>query len=188
MHIVIKEAGKNPSSCPIFPLADDDRTIPWAQAVKFDGGQRPVGYIARGSHGFWATAGTFTYADAVFFKLQDVTSEGGVAWDTKDSLILLNYPDTFDGSLDWLNYKGAWGNIGDTTCWWYTFHNECKVVTGPPGPLRDDVLAVVEARTSLSSSTLRFAMSGPLSVSPSCDFMISLVDSKAANSWHNLCP
>ncbi|KAF8074862.1 hypothetical protein FPV67DRAFT_1445874 [Lyophyllum atratum] len=133
-------------------------TIPWDQAVKFDNNQRPVGYVAKGSHGFWATAGTFTYVDAVVFKLQDATSDGGVAWDTKDSLVNLAYPDSYSGSLDWLNYKGAWGNVGNTDCWWHVFYNECQVVTGPPGPLRDDVLGAAKV-----VSPTKEKMQGPLS-------------------------
>jgi len=142
-----------------------NRTIPYSQALKFDNGQRPVGYVARGSHGFWATAGTFTYVNAVVFKLKDVTADGGVAWDTRDSLVTFNYPDTFSGSLDWLNYQGDWGNVGQTSCWWHVFYSECEVSTGPSGPLRADVLgasnAKVAAKTSSGSS---FSMSGPLSV------------------------
>lgn len=133
-------------------------TVPWSQVLKFDNGQRPVGYVAKGSHGFWATAGTFTYVDAVIFKLQDLTSDGGVSWDTKDSLVDLAYPDTYSGSLDWLNYKGAWGNIGTTDCWWHVFYSECQNVTGPTGPLRSDVLGAAK-----TSSPTKGKMQGPLS-------------------------
>ncbi|KAF5383689.1 hypothetical protein D9615_003621 [Tricholomella constricta] len=134
-------------------------TLPWSQIKKFDNDQRPVGYVARGSHGFWATAGTFTYVNAVVFQLQDVTSDGGVAWDTKDSLINLAYPESYSGNFDWLNYKGAWGNIGATNCWWYIFYNECQVVSGPGGPLRSDVLGAAK----LASSPSKENMAGPLS-------------------------
>ncbi|KAG5647808.1 hypothetical protein DXG03_007730 [Asterophora parasitica] len=134
-------------------------TIPWAQVRKFDNNQRPVAYVAKGSHGFWSGPGTFTYVNAVVFKLQDETSDGGVAWDTKDSLVNLRYPDSYSGNLDWLNYKGAWGNIGQTNCWWYVFHNECEIVTGPGGPLRDDVLGA----SLLSNGPSEGKMQGPLS-------------------------
>ena len=142
-----------------------NRTIPWSQVIKFDNGQRPVGYVAKGSHGFWATAGTFTYVNAVVFKLQDVTADGGVAWDTRDSLVTFNYPDTFSGTLDWLNYKGDWGNVGETDCWWYTFYNECQVTAGPSGPLRADVLGASNVKVAAKTGTTSlFSMSGPLSV------------------------
>ncbi|RDB20841.1 Vacuolar protein sorting-associated protein 62 [Hypsizygus marmoreus] len=130
-------------------------TIPWSQIVKFDNGQRPVGYIAKGSHGFWATAGTFTYVDAIVFKLQDITSDGGVSWDTKDSLVALGYPESYSDSLGWLNYKGAWGNVGQTNCWWYVFHNECQVVTGPGGPLRDDVLGAAKVVAGFTPKSMK---------------------------------
>ncbi|KAG6893040.1 hypothetical protein C0992_011485, partial [Termitomyces sp. T32_za158] len=131
-------------------------TIPWAHVVKFDKNQRPVGYVAKGSHGFWATAGTFTYVDAVVFKLQDVTSDGDVSWDIRDSLVNFAYPDTFSGSYNWLNYKGYWGNIGQTNCWWYKIHKECEIVTGPDGPYRPDVLGSARGAT-------KNVMIGPLS-------------------------
>ena len=144
--------------------AHDDKgsgTVPWDQAIKFDNNQRPVGYVAKGSHGFWAKPGTYTYVNAVVFQLQDVTADGGVAWDTKDSLVTYSYPDTFSGSDDWLNYKGAWGNIGTDDCWWYVFHNECEVVGGPGGPLRPDVLGAASVDPTAASSGS--SMSGPLS-------------------------
>ncbi|KAG6844780.1 hypothetical protein H0H87_003898 [Tephrocybe sp. NHM501043] len=140
---------------------DGSGTIPWAQVVKFDSDQRPVGYVAKGSHGFWATPGTFTYVNAVIFQLQDVTSDGGVYWDTRDSLVTLAYPDTFSGSLDWLNYKGFWGNIGETSCWWYSIYNECEIVGGPDGPYRTDVLGAAKSTVTTPSKD---KMNGPLSV------------------------
>ena len=146
------------SDCPF------NRTIPWSQVLTFDDGQRPVGYVAKGSHGFWATAGTFTYVNAVVFKLQDVTADGGVAWDTRDSLVTFNYPDTFSGSQDWLNFQGDWGNVGQTNCWWHVFYNECRVSAGPPGPLRPDVLGASNARVAAKSTSSLFSMSGSLSV------------------------
>ena len=144
-------------------------TIPWAQVLKFDNDQRPIGYIASGSHGFWAKPGTFTYVNAVIFKLQDKTSDKGVKWDTRDSLVTLNYPDTFSGDLSWLNFKGFWGNKGTTDCWWHFIYSDvsvsaqvmrdvdvskCELSTGPDGPLRPDVLgaAFTKAKSSFSKS------------------------------------
>lgn len=143
-------------------------TIPWDQAPKFDNNNRPVGYVAQGSHGFWDAPGTFTYVNAVIFQLQDVTADGGVAFDTQPSLIPLAYPDTYTGNQEWLNYPGAWGNKGATDCWWYVFYNECKITDGPPGPLRPDVLTSTDAKvktlvSSSGSSFLKGAMDGALS-------------------------
>lgn len=135
-------------------------TIPWDKVVKFDNDQRPVGYVAAGSHGFWATPGTFTYVDAVIFKLQDVTSDGGVQWDTRDDLVTINYPDTYTGDLAWLNYKGAWGNVGSTSCWWHFIYKECELVDGPPGPLRDDVEG---AAFTASANSFKAAMTSAFS-------------------------
>ncbi|KAH0582730.1 hypothetical protein H2248_010645 [Termitomyces sp. 'cryptogamus'] len=143
--------------------SDGSGTVPWVHVVKFDNDQRPVGYVAKGSHGFWATAGTFTYVDAVVFKLQDYTSDGGVYWDIKESLVNFAYPDTFSGSLGWLNYKGYWGNIGQTNCWWYHFHKECEIVTGPDGPYRPDVLGSASGASTVTTSSSKDVMKGPLS-------------------------
>ena len=55
-------------------------TVLFSQAPKFDNNSRPVAYVAKGSHGIWETAATHTYVDAVIFKLQDLTSDGGVYW------------------------------------------------------------------------------------------------------------
>jgi hypothetical protein len=128
-------------------------TLLWAKAPKFspsspngpsdpnnpDPNARPVAYVAEGSHGMWSGAGTFTFFNGLIFKLQDVTSDGGVYWDTQDSLTPINWPDLYSGSLDWLNYRGRWGNEGDDTCWWYELYPACDLVTGPPGPMRPEV-------------------------------------------------
>ncbi|KAG8805653.1 Vacuolar protein sorting-associated protein 62, partial [Serendipita sp. 399] len=160
--------------------AHDDKgsgTIPWTQAPKFsssspdgnsdpnnsDPNARPVAYIAYGSHGMWSKAGTFTYIDAVVFKLQDVTSDQGVYWDTKDRLVPVGYPDTYADPLDWLNYQGTWGNKGATNCWWYFMYKQCELVTGPNGPLRPDVLGASAKSTSANSRPGSASMRGPLS-------------------------
>ncbi|KAL0580567.1 hypothetical protein V5O48_001480 [Marasmius crinis-equi] len=148
--------------------SDTGSTVPFDQAPKFDNGQRPAAYVAKGSHGIWQTADTHTYVDVVIFKLQDITGDGGVQWDTRDSLVVYNYPDTFSGDQDWLNYKGAYGNKGQTDCWWHFIYDECEVVTGPIGPYRPDVLGAsltappeTEGVTALDPA--KWDMSGPLS-------------------------
>jgi hypothetical protein len=121
--------------------------------------------------------------DAVIIKLQDVTSDGGVQWDSRDSLVTLLYPDSYTGEQAWLNFKGNWGNRGTTDCWWHFIHPECKLDDGPPGPVRDDVLSVasvasvdsvdsvdsvasVETGDPGTAETVasKYRMTGPLSV------------------------
>jgi hypothetical protein len=160
--------------------------IPYAQAPKFspsspndppnynssDPNARPIVYVANGSHGMWSSAGTFTYINAVIFQLQDVTSDGGVYWDTQNSLTTINYPDTYTDSLAWLNFQGDWGNIGSTSCWWYSIYNQCELTDGPNGPLRSDVEGattiemVIPGSEANSTPTIlgKQIMSGPLSV------------------------
>jgi hypothetical protein len=170
--------------------------IPYAQAPKFspsspndppnynstDPDARPIVYVAAGSHGMWSSAGTFTYVNAVIFQLQDVTSDGGVYWDTQDSLTTINYPDNYTDSLAWLNFQGDWGNAGSTSCWWHFIYSECELIDGPNGPLRSDVEGattiqmVVPASQANSASTSRgvTVMSGSLSVRiPFSDLNIS---------------
>jgi len=155
--------------------------IPWAQVPKFspsspndpanpnctDPNARPIAYIANGSHGFWSSVGTFTYVNAVVFKLQDQTSDGGVYWDTQNSLTTINYPDTYSGSLGWLNYLGDWGNKGQTNCWWHVFYSECELEDGPNGPVRADVEGATDLKVALKNSTvgsnLKSKMTAPLS-------------------------
>ena len=137
-------------------------TVPYAQAPKF-ADDRPVAYVAKGSHGMWSSAGTFTYVNAVVFKLQDVTSDGGAYWDTQNALTLFNYPDTYTGSQSWLNYLGDWGNKGVNNCWWYSIHKECELVDGPVGPARADTLGQKRKRDVLVEN---WKMGGPLAVSP----------------------
>ncbi|CAG7853035.1 SubName: Full=Uncharacterized protein {ECO:0000313/EMBL:CCA75388.1} [Serendipita indica DSM 11827] len=164
--------------------AHDDKgsgTIPYAQAPKFspsspssnpdpnnsDSNARPVAYVAQGSHGMWSSAGTFTYIDAVVLKLQDSTSDNGVYWDTQNNLVTINYPDTYSDSLAWLNYKGSWGNKGSTNCWWYFIYKQCELVSGPNGPLRDDVVGsrakTVQGSRAASSLFDKANMKGTLS-------------------------
>jgi len=147
-------------------------TLPWDQVPKFDNNQRPAAYVAKGSHGMWAAAGTFTYVNAVIFKLQDITSDSGFHWDSKDSIVPLSHPDTFSGDLNWLNFKGAWGNKGKTDCFWHAIFPECEIVGGPGGPVREDVLsaasiqsvATVETASDANTVPPKFQMTGPLSV------------------------
>ncbi|KAG7100149.1 hypothetical protein E1B28_001928 [Marasmius oreades] len=147
--------------------SDTGSTVPFSEAPKFDNGARPIAYIAKGSHGIWETADTHTYVDAVIFKLQDLTSDDGVYWDTRDSLVTYNFPDTFSGPDDWLNYKGVYGNKGTTDCWWHIFYDECAITTGPPGPYRTDVMGAAFTGTLPSGpealDPAKWDMQGPLS-------------------------
>lgn len=154
------------------PIIDFISTIPWDRVPKFDNNQRPVAYVAKGSHGMWSSAGTFTYVNAVIFKLQDITSDGGVHWDSKNSIVPFLYPDTYSGDLGWLNFKGLWGNKGTTNCWWHSIFSECEVVDGPGGPIRDDVFSAasirsvrtVDVASNVKLVSPKFRMTGPLSV------------------------
>jgi hypothetical protein len=153
--------------------------IPYAQAPKFspsspndppnyhssDPDARPIVYVAKGSHGMWSRAGKFTYVNVKLFKLQDLTSDGGVYWDTQNSLTTINYPDNYTGSLSWLNFQGDWGNKGSTHCWWHFIYKECELIDGPNGPLRPEVEGATGVKMSEANSTSRdMKMSGPLSV------------------------
>lgn len=126
--IITRTVTLDPGMSPEVPYLSTDvsclslrlsSTMPWDRVPKFDNDQRPVGYVAKGSHGLWVRPGTFTYLNAVVFKLNDDTSDGGVVWDTKNSLLTINYPDSYAGPFDWLNFRGRWGNKANNRCWWY---------------------------------------------------------------------
>jgi hypothetical protein len=158
--------------------------IPYSQAPKFspsspndpsnynssDPNARPIAYVAKGSHGMWSSAGSFTIMPLV--NIQDVTSDGGVYWDTQNNLTTINYPDNYTDSLSWLNFQGDWGNMGSTSCWWYSIYSSCELVDGPNGPLRSNVegaanIEIVVAGSQANSTSTNRAktdMSGPLSV------------------------
>lgn len=127
--------------------------IPWSQAPKFDNGLRPVGYVANGSHGFWNASGTFTYLQIANIKVQDVTSDDGVAWDIQNDLQVYKFPDIYNGTDGWLNYKGLWGNRGQQGC-----GDLCELVDGIPGPIRPDLYNATSTGSG-SMSTLRHTSS-----------------------------
>jgi hypothetical protein len=105
-----------------------------------DPNARPVAYVALGTHSLYSSAGKFTYRNDVLFKLEDVTSDGGVYWDTHGNLTAVNMYDSFTGSLNWINYQGDWGNKGSHKCWKEGTRKVCDLVDGPIGPLRMDRL------------------------------------------------
>lgn len=130
--------------------------FPWAQASKVDNQEQLVGYIAKGSHGFWAAAGAFTYAVIPEYQLtlQDETGNG-VAWDLQDDLVVYKYPDMYAGSDGWLNFQGRWGNQGNIDCWWYSQSHECQVVDGPFGPNRVEMAGPLMQTLGTVSTTGR---------------------------------
>ncbi|KAJ7590649.1 hypothetical protein C8J56DRAFT_933500 [Mycena floridula] len=129
-------------------------TIPWDEVLKFD--SRPVGYVAHGSHGFWASAGAHTVVDLVVLQAQDLTGDG-ISWDTQDSLRPFSYPERYTGSENWLNFAGRWGNKGDNNCWWYIIYPGCATVTGPVGPVRPEVLGAADIVLTTGSSKTRMS-------------------------------
>lgn len=79
---------------------------------KPDGQDRPVGYIAEGSHGVWPTAGSNVYEDVrnhlwllpriyllllipfnqiLVYQLTDETADGGKTWEAKDNVLPITY-------------------------------------------------------------------------------------------------
>jgi hypothetical protein len=107
----------------------------------------------------WSGVGEFTYLNAVVFTMQDVTSEDGVYWDTRGNLKAINYPDTYSGSLNWLNYKGNWGNKGFNNCWKWAAREVCAMETGSTGPLQSDVMNPKHDKRD-ASKTLLETLSG----------------------------
>lgn len=129
-------------------------TVPWDKVPKDGEGGRPVGYVALGSHGFWASPGLHIYFNIpLIVTLEDWTGEGGVLWDIRNDLLVYDYPNTYTGPDAWLNYKGHWGNNGKKNCWWHLLA-ECQVKEGPLGPYRPEVLRHLQIMSGRLTHTL----------------------------------
>jgi hypothetical protein len=155
-YLAPKFYSSSPNSPPIYNSPDDNA--------------RSIVYVAFGSHGMWSSVGNFSTVPVL--SLLDQTSDGGVYWDTQNSLTTINYPDNYSGNFSWLNYHGVWGNKGNSGCWWHGFAQMCDVADGPRGPLRPELegaanigraVAQSEANPTLTSRD-KTDMSGPLSV------------------------
>ncbi|WRT68327.1 uncharacterized protein IL334_005303 [Kwoniella shivajii] len=106
-------------------------TFRWEDIEKID--DRPVAYVAAGSHGV-----------GKLFQLVDLTDDEGPIWDTKNHVVPTMYwysPESrrrvwHRGDQSWLNFRGWWGNRGETDCWWHRVVGFCQVVDAPGGPNR----------------------------------------------------
>ncbi|KAF8327031.1 uncharacterized protein EI90DRAFT_1859554 [Cantharellus anzutake] len=118
-------------------------TIRWADVPKVPGEDRPIGWVAQGSHGIWDSPGKHVYQNVSYGQLTDqlvdVTANGGPKWDAKANLFPMMYipGGAYKGTFSWLSFQGKWGNRGLTNCWWYHIAPECSLVDGPVGPARD---------------------------------------------------
>ncbi|CUA68769.1 Putative vacuolar protein sorting-associated protein TDA6 [Rhizoctonia solani] len=139
---------------------------PWADVLKPSGEDRPLGYVASGSHGVWPGPGSWVYQDVIIYQLKDETSDGGPIWNAKDSVYPIEYlsSGTYSGDQAWINFQGAWGNKGQTNCWWYKIVKTCPLSNGPGGPYRTDVLSASFAQPSNPIISSEYSdMKGPLS-------------------------
>ncbi|QRV92489.1 vacuolar protein sorting-associated protein TDA6 [Ceratobasidium sp. AG-Ba] len=140
------------------------RTKLWSDVLKPSGEDRPLGYVAEGSHGVWPGPGSWVYQDIIIYQLKDETADGGPTWNAKDNVYPIEYLSdaSYVGDQAWINYQGAWGNKGQTNCWWYPIVKTCPLSDGPGGPYRQDVLTA----SFVSNPTLQSKFSdmrGPLS-------------------------
>ncbi|CAE6477888.1 unnamed protein product [Rhizoctonia solani] len=160
-------------------------TKPWNDVLKPSGEDRPLGYVASGSHGVWPGPGTWVYEDASvtqcwdrsaplthLFRLLFTNSKTkpkmgtGPIWNAKDSVYPIEYLSSaaYSGDQAWLNFQGAWGNKGQTNCWWYAIVKTCSLSNGPGGPYRQDVLTAAFAQASTPGMLSKYSdMNGPLS-------------------------
>ncbi|KDN45374.1 hypothetical protein RSAG8_04961, partial [Rhizoctonia solani AG-8 WAC10335] len=139
---------------------------PWADVLKPSGEDRPLGYVASGSHGVWPGPGSWVYQDIIIYQLKDETSDGGPIWNAKDNVYPIEYlpSGTYSGDQAWVNFQGAWGNKGQTNCWWYKIVKTCPLSNGPGGPYRPDVLTAAFAEAGNSAMLSKYSdMKGPLS-------------------------
>ncbi|KAG8691952.1 Vacuolar protein sorting-associated protein 62 [Ceratobasidium sp. 423] len=171
-------------------------TKPWSDVLKPSGEDRPLGYVASGSHGVWPGPGTWVYQDAsvveswdrsapadkfiqiIIYQLKDETRDGGPIWNAKDSVYPIEYLPSaaYSGDQAWLNFQGAWGNKGQTNCWWYAIVKTCSLSDGPGGPYRQDVFTAASAQASTPGMFSKYSdMNGPLSVSRRFSGELSLI-------------
>ncbi|KAJ3208096.1 Vacuolar protein sorting-associated protein 62 [Dinochytrium kinnereticum] len=111
----------------------NDRNVQWV-------GTHPVVYSALGSHGSWPQAKSNVYKTVIgLYDLVDDTGDNGVQWQTwlNVNTIIYRPGGGYAGSESWLNYKGRFGNKGETDCWYYSQVGSCMLATGPVGPNRN---------------------------------------------------
>ncbi|KAH8645823.1 hypothetical protein BX600DRAFT_390956 [Xylariales sp. PMI_506] len=115
-------------------------------------GERPITYVATGSHANYATAGTqdFTFA----LGLISDTTDAGFAWDMTQNYRGYWYDvstSTFsiaggastggdeegDETSNWLTFEGCWGDeqYPDSYPGQYCIFGECHYTSGPTGPV-----------------------------------------------------
>jgi hypothetical protein len=87
-----------------FPLSDNITGYP----VTSDG--RPVVYSALDSHASYPAAGVI---DRGLYLPSDKTGEGGLSWDCRSNVINLGEKAFPRPGLEWLQYSGRWGEIGE---------------------------------------------------------------------------
>jgi hypothetical protein len=133
------------------------RTLRWQDVPKID--DRPVAYVAAGSHGVYSFPGRHVYANVRpisrarssfdeqilgVIQLVDETDDTGPIWDTKSTVVPIQWwhgPENgtlvdHAGSLGWMNFIGRWGNIGDRG-FLHKVGAVSHVIDGPTGPNRD---------------------------------------------------
>ncbi|KAI8831709.1 hypothetical protein BC829DRAFT_103031 [Chytridium lagenaria] len=110
----------------------NDKRVQWV-------GTHPVVYTALGSHGMWPQAAKNTYKTVVLvYDLVDETGDNGSQWQTWNNVSTIMYRPYggYTGAESFLNYKGRYGNKGETDCWYYSAAGSCTLATGPEGPSR----------------------------------------------------
>jgi hypothetical protein len=88
------------------------------------------------------------------YKLYDVTSDGGVYWDTQGSLTPIDVYDSFSGSLNWINYQGHWGNKGFNNCWKEGTANICDIEDSPNGRMQSSMMGRPWGKRDVPSQVL----------------------------------
>ena len=124
----------------------------YAAVEKYDGGVRPVVYVAQGSHANYAIAGdhdhTLPGVNLPGGPLEDHTDDG-VFWDPVVNAYAYDY-DNSTGSFaaynggdptGWLGFTGRWGDnqLPDDAAGQVDVFGQRKYVAGPTGPQDKDL-------------------------------------------------
>ncbi|XP_065064963.1 uncharacterized protein LOC135691121 isoform X1 [Rhopilema esculentum] len=110
--------------------------------VTFSLSGHPIVYSAKGSHGLWTRRGRITYQKLLNGEvLQELVSSGTV-WDTWKNVKLIRYikGKHYTGNLQWMNFKGRWGDPKRGCAALEKISNECRLNDGPEGPAIKSVM------------------------------------------------
>jgi len=82
-------------------------------AMELEDGERPVVYVAGGTHASYPEPGTYEPPDSRWYaEIIDIASEGGPVWDTRQDVVNVGERGKPLHGQSFIRYGGRWGQIG----------------------------------------------------------------------------